>query len=91
MATVTVSKKGWVVIPREIRQRYGIRPGDKVQVVDYAERIAIIPAMKDPIQEARGMLKGRPSLTKALLEERRREREREEHEIERWDAHNEGS
>lgn len=86
MATVTVSKKGWVVIPREIRQRYGIRPGDKVQVVDYAERIAIIPAMKDPIQEARGMLKGRPSLTKALLEERRRELEREEQKIERWDS-----
>jgi len=86
MATVTVSKKGWVVIPREIRQRYGIRPGDKVQVVDYAERIAIIPAMKDPIQEARGMLKGRPSLTKALLEERRRELKREEQKIERWDS-----
>jgi len=86
MATVTVSKKGWVVIPREIRQRYGIRPGDKVQVVDYAERIAIIPAMKDPIQEARGMLKGKPSLTKALLEERLRELEREEREIERWDS-----
>jgi len=86
MATVTVSKKGWVVIPREIRQRYGIRPGDKVQVVDYAERIAIIPAMKDPIQEARGMLKGKPSLTKALLEERRRELEREEQKIERWDS-----
>jgi AbrB family looped-hinge helix DNA binding protein len=86
MATVTVSKKGWVVIPREIRQRYGIRPGDKVQVVDYAERIAIIPAMKDPIRETRGMLKGRPSLTKALLEERRRELEREEQKIERWDS-----
>jgi AbrB family looped-hinge helix DNA binding protein len=86
MATVTVSKKGWVVIPREIRQRYGIRPGDKVQVVDYAERIAIIPAMKDPIQEARGMLREGASLTKALLEERRRELEREEQKIERWDS-----
>ena len=91
MATVTVSKKGWVVIPREIRQRYGIRPGDKVQVVDYAGRIAIIPAMKDPIREARGMLKGGPSLTKALLEERRRELEQEEQEIQRWGARKEGS
>ena len=91
MATVTVSKKGWVVIPHEIRERYGIRPGDKVQVVDYAGRIAIIPAMKDPIQEARGMLKGGPSLTKALLEERRREWEQEEQEIRRWGARKEGS
>jgi AbrB family looped-hinge helix DNA binding protein len=91
MATVTVSKKGWVVIPHEIRQRYGIRPGDKVQVVDYAGRIAIIPAMKDPIREARGMLKGGPSLTKALLEERRRELEQEERDIQRWGARKEAS
>jgi AbrB family looped-hinge helix DNA binding protein len=91
VATVTVSKKGWVVIPREIRQRYGIRPGDRVQVVDYAGRIAIIPAMNDPIREARGMLKGGPSLTEALLEERRRELEQEEQEIQRWGARKEGS
>ena len=91
MATVTVSKKGWVVIPREIRQRYGIQPGDKIHIVDYAGRIAIVPAMKDPIQEARGMLKGGPSLTKALLEERRREREQEERDIQRWGARKEAS
>jgi len=84
MPTVTVSKKGWVVIPREIRERYSIRPGDKVQVVDYAGRIAIIPAMKDPIREAMGMLKGGPSLTSDLLAERRRELEREEREIQWW-------
>ncbi|MDR7540474.1 MAG: AbrB/MazE/SpoVT family DNA-binding domain-containing protein [Armatimonadota bacterium] len=91
MATVTVSKKGWVVIPREIRQRYGIRPGDRVQVVDYAGRIAIIPAMKDPIREARGMLKRGPSLTEALLEERRQELKREQEEMQRWGARKEGS
>ena len=78
MATVTVSKKGWVVIPREIRQRNGIRPGDKVHIIDYGGRIAIIPVAEDPIAAGRGMLKGGPSLTKALLEERRWELEREE-------------
>lgn len=78
MAAVTVSKKGWVVIPREIRQRYGIRPGDKVHIIDYAGRIALIPAAEDPIAAGRGMLKGGPSLTKALLEDRRWELEQEE-------------
>jgi AbrB family looped-hinge helix DNA binding protein len=91
MATVTVSKKGWVVIPREIRERYGISPGDKVHIVDYAGRIGIIPAMKDPIREARGMLKGGPSLTEALLEERRREMDREERDVQRWAAGKETS
>jgi AbrB family looped-hinge helix DNA binding protein len=78
VAAVTVSKKGWVVIPREIRQRYGIRPGDKVHIIDYAGRIALIPAAADPIAAGRGMLKGEASLTKALLEERRWELEHEE-------------
>ncbi len=78
MATVTVSKKGWVVIPREIRQRYGIRPGDRVHIIDYGGRIAIVPAAQDPIAAGRGMLKGGPSLTKGLLEERRWELEPEE-------------
>jgi len=81
MAIAKVSKKGWVVIPRDIRQRHGIRPGDKVHIVDYAGRIAIIPAANDPIAAARGMLKGGPSLTKALLEERRWELEREERDL----------
>lgn len=78
MATVTVSKKGWVVIPREIRQRYGIRPGDRVHIIDYGGVVAIVPASKDPIAEGFGMLKGGPSLTQALLEERRWELGREE-------------
>lgn len=86
MPTVTVSRKGWVVIPSEIRERYGIRPGDKVQIVDYAGRIAIIPALKEPIRQGRGLLGGGPSLTKALLDERRREREHEEREMKRWGA-----
>jgi AbrB family looped-hinge helix DNA binding protein len=84
MAIAKVSKKGWIVIPHEIRERYGIRPGDEIHVIDYAGRIAIIPVAKDPISAARGMLKGGTSMTKALLEERRREREREERDLQRW-------
>jgi AbrB family looped-hinge helix DNA binding protein len=75
MATITiatVSAKGWVVIPKEIREKYGIKPGDKVQVVDYGA-IYIIPAVKDPVKEMRGMFKAGPSLTKALLAEREHE------------------
>ena len=81
MSIVKVSKKGWVVIPRDIRQRHGIRPGDRVHVIDYGGRIAIIPAAEDPIAAGRGMLKGGPSMTKGLLEDRRWELEREERDL----------
>lgn len=83
MGTVKVSKKGWVVIPREIRERYHIQPGDQVQVVDYGGHIAIIPALEDPVRQARGFLKGEPSLTEALLHERRQECEREGRRLQR--------
>ena len=85
MAIAKVSKKGWVVIPHDIRERYGIRPGDKVHIIDYGGQIALVPALKDPIHELRGMFKGGPSLTEALLEERRKEREREEEKIKTWE------
>ncbi|HEY88233.1 MAG TPA: AbrB/MazE/SpoVT family DNA-binding domain-containing protein [Thermoflexia bacterium] len=47
--TMTVSSKGWVVIPKELREAYNITPGTKVQIVDYGESLQIIPVPEDPI------------------------------------------
>ncbi|MEK7354003.1 MAG: AbrB/MazE/SpoVT family DNA-binding domain-containing protein [Chloroflexota bacterium] len=77
MTTSILSEKGWVVIPQEIRERYGFKKGDKFNVIDYGGVISIIPVSKDPIKAARGMLKGGPSLTKALLESRREDAARD--------------
>jgi len=82
MAIATVSSKGWIVIPKEIRDRFGIKPGDKVQVIDYGG-IYIVPALKDPAKQMRGMFKNGPSLTEALLQDRREEHEREEQKMSR--------
>jgi AbrB family looped-hinge helix DNA binding protein len=75
---LTISEKGWVVIPAELRKKYNLTPGTQVVIVDYGGVLAIIPAMQDPIKQGRGLLKGLPSLTKDLLEERKKERKREE-------------
>ncbi|HEB65879.1 MAG TPA: AbrB/MazE/SpoVT family DNA-binding domain-containing protein [Chloroflexi bacterium] len=86
MNTVTVSKKGWVVIPKKIRERYGMRPGTKVAFIEYGGTIALVPLPEDPIEAAQGILQngsGKP-LTEELLEERRREYEREEAKIRRF-------
>jgi AbrB family looped-hinge helix DNA binding protein len=84
MAIVKVSKKGWVVIPHDIRERHGIRPGDRVHIIDYGGQISLVPAFKDPIRQMHGMFKGGPSMTEGLLEDRRWEREREERKYEEW-------
>lgn len=74
-ASAVVSSKGWVVIPQELRRKYGLKPGSRVQVVDYGGTLAIIPVPEDPIAAARGMLAGEPSGTRELLEGRERGRE----------------
>jgi len=78
---LTISNKGWVVIPAELRKKYNLLPGTQVVIVDYGGVLSIIPALKNPIKQGRGMLKGLPSLTQDLLKERRKERSREERRV----------
>jgi len=56
MQTVTVSPKYQVVIPKAIRESLHLRPGQKMQVVEYNGRIELIP--ERDITELRGFLKG---------------------------------
>lgn len=56
METVTVSPKYQVVIPRSVRERLGIRPGQPMQVIAYEDRIEVIPVR--PARELRGFLSG---------------------------------
>jgi AbrB family looped-hinge helix DNA binding protein len=80
--TVTVSEKGAIVIPKEIRERYGIGPGDRVQVLDWAGRISLVKVPSgDPVKWGRGLLKG--WTTEEVLEEKRRELEEEERDLPR--------
>lgn len=58
MARVTVSPKFQIVIPREIRERLQLRPGQKITLL---ERDGIITAIPDqPLKNFRGILKGMP-------------------------------
>ncbi len=56
METVTVSPKYQVVIPSRVRELLGVKPGQKVKVILYDNRIEMIPVR--PVREARGFLKG---------------------------------
>jgi len=47
MPKVKVSSKGWIVIPADIRRRYGIEPGDEVHIVDYGGSLGIVPKLAD--------------------------------------------
>ena len=56
MSRVTISPKFQIVIPREIRQRLRLRPGQQITLL---ERDGIITAIPDlPLEKFRGILKG---------------------------------
>lgn len=77
MPAATISAKGWLVIPVELRKKYDLKKGARVMLVDYGGVLAIVPAMANPIQQSRGMLKGGKPLLRVLKEERKQERERD--------------
>ena len=56
MDAVTVSPKYQIVIPRSVRERMHIHPGDRLQVISFDDRIELIPVR--PMRSMRGFLKG---------------------------------
>ena len=75
MSVVTVSQKGWVVIPAALRAKYGWKIGDRVKVVDYGGVVSLVPVLRDPERDAMGLLRvRRRSLVRALERARREER-----------------
>ena len=56
METVTVSPKFQVVIPRSVRDALDIHPGEKIQVLQYKDRIEFVPLKE--MKKMRGFLKG---------------------------------
>jgi AbrB family looped-hinge helix DNA binding protein len=56
MTTVTISPKYQVVIPKHIRERLDLRPGQQVQAIEYDDRVEFVPVR--PISSMRGFLAG---------------------------------
>jgi AbrB family looped-hinge helix DNA binding protein len=55
-ALTTISSKYQIVIPREVREQFNLKPGQKVIFIPYRNsiRLVIVPSIKD----ARGIFKG---------------------------------
>ena len=56
MEAVKISPKYQVVIPKKIRESLHLKPGQKMQVIEYGNRIELVPTKN--IKEMRGFLKG---------------------------------
>jgi AbrB family looped-hinge helix DNA binding protein len=72
MYVLSVSFKGWIVIPKELRERHGIHPGGKVLLTEKGDGLTLMPLPEDPIKSFRGLLKDYP-LVDELLKSRKKE------------------
>jgi len=60
MSTVVISPEFQVVIPRDIRERTGVTPGQEMRIISFDDRIELIPVRE--MSTARGFLKGYDSV-----------------------------
>lgn len=56
MDTTTITQDYRIEIPLQLRESLGIKPGQKVQIIPYGDRIEIIPVRE--LREMRGYLRG---------------------------------
>ena len=75
METVATSK-GQIVIPSEVRRKFGIKEGTRIQIIidENAHEIILKPITREYVHSVRGKLKGK-GLLKALMSDRKQERE----------------
>lgn len=79
MAIVKTHPKGQVIIPKDIRDQLGIKPGKALSIARVGDHIEIKPLPDDPIEFLTGYFQDQPeSMASELLEERRRDNDIDE-------------
>lgn len=77
MPTTIVTTKGQIVIPSKIRRKYNIKKGTRLYIEENGTEIILKPVTAEYIENLAGILATKGKLTKLLLEERAKDRERE--------------
>lgn len=78
MTVVIVTTKGQIVIPSKIRRHLQIKKGTKLSVEEKDGELVLRPLLPQYFNKIAGILDTRGKLSKALLNERVKERERED-------------
>ncbi len=56
MSIVTITPKGQVMIPAQLRKEFGIKPGRKVSIEAEGDHLIIRPLPEDPVKALYGVL-----------------------------------
>lgn len=78
MQVLKVLNKGQVVIPAELRQRFDIQPGHRIEIRDAGDHLELYRLPTDPVSAFQGSLKRDISLADTLIDEHKLEVKRDE-------------
>lgn len=70
-----VTTKGQLVIPSKLRRKFGIKAGTRVNFYEEEDGIKLIPITPEVVKANIGFLGKEGDLLKALMEEKKKERE----------------
>ena len=77
MTTTIVTTKGQIVIPSKIRQRLKIKKGTRLYIEERGNELILKPVTPEYFERIAGVLPTKGKLSKALLEERAKDKGRE--------------
>ena len=70
MSTATITSKGQTTIPKDVRERLGLKPGDRIHFVTLPDGTVRLLAQNLPISALKGMLpKPRRAVTVKAMNE----------------------
>ncbi|MBI4712467.1 MAG: AbrB/MazE/SpoVT family DNA-binding domain-containing protein [Planctomycetes bacterium] len=78
MVTTVMTMKGQVVIPSKVRHRLGIKNGTRLCVMEQGDKIILQPLTDEYFKKAAGILADGKKLTRKLLDERARDKGKED-------------
>ena len=77
MTTTVVTTKGQIVIPAKIRRKHNIKRGTKLYIEERGDELILKAVTPAYFEKIAGVLQTKGKLSKTLLEERAKDRERE--------------
>ena len=76
MVTTIVTTRGQIVIPSRLRRKLNIKKGTRLYIEEKGDELIIKPVTPEYFSKMAGILGTKGKLTKALLEERTKDKER---------------
>lgn len=79
MPKTKISSRGQIVIPKEIREKLNLSPGQKLEIYEEEDRIVLVTVPEDPVSSLKGMFRTDKSVEELREATKAEDRRRETH------------